>query len=425
MNKELLKNVILDQKESIEAHLQSDKIIERDGLKECAQLITYPNVLLISGLRRAGKSVFSHLLVKDQKYAYINFDDERLISLKTEDLNSLLEAFYELYGDCDCFLFDEIQNIAGWELFINRLRLKYRIVITGSNARLLSSEMATHLTGRFDTFTIFPMSFIEYLRFQSVDDEPRKNFSTREKALYTFHFESFLRSGGIFEYFKFGKEHIRSLFSSIITKDILSRYTIKFPLALEELALYLVNSFASKISVNKIAKLLRINSPHTIKEYIKYLENTFLIFGVNKFSYKLKEQSTAFRKMYITDNGIIDSLVFDFSANKGRFLENLVAIELKRRSLRENFDFYYWDNYINECDFVIKRGKKITAIYQVCSELTDKNQQRELAGLIEAARQFDQKEGVILTLSQEDTQTANGMTIKILPVWKWLMNSGS
>lgn len=169
--------------------------------------------------------------------------------------------------------------------------------------------------------------------------------------------------------------------------------------------------------------MLRINSPHTIKEYIKYLENTFLIFGVNKFSYKLKEQSTAFRKMYVMDNGIIDSLVFDFSANQGRFLENLVAIELKRNSTRANFDFYYWDNYVNECDFVIKSGKKINAIYQVCSELTDKNQPRELAGLIEAARQFDQKEGFILTMSQEDTQVVNGITIKILPVWKWLVNS--
>jgi len=423
MNKEFLKNVILDQKELIESHLSSNKIIAREGLKECTKFIAHPNVLLISGLRRAGKSIFSHLLLKDQKYAYLNFDDERLISFKTADLNTLLEAFYELYGDSNYFLFDEIQNITGWELFINRLRLKYRIIITGSNARLLSSEMATHLTGRFDNFTIFPMSFVEYLRFQSAPDRDMKNFSTREKALYGSYFENFLRSGGIFEYFKFGREHIRSLFSSIISKDILSRYTIKFPVELEELAFYMVNSFVSKISVNKITKMLHINSPHTLKEYIKYLENTFLIFGINKFSYKLKEQSTAFRKMYIMDNGIVDSLLFEFSANKGRFLENIVAIELKRRSTRNNDEVYYWDDYNHECDFVIKSGKKIIAIYQVCSELTDKNQPREFAGLIKAARQFDQKEGLILTLSHEDIRTVDGITIKILPVWKWLINS--
>lgn len=422
MNKEFLKNVIVDQKDLIETHIKSENIIERDGLTQCSNFITHPNILLISGLHRAGKSFFSHLLVKEKKYAYINFDDERLISFKTEDLNSLLESFYELYGDCDYFLFDEIQNIKGWELFINRLRLKYKIIITGSNARLLSSEMATHLTGRFDTHTIFPMSFTEYLRFHSTPSENLKHFSTREKARYGSLFENYLRSGGIFEYYRFGKEHIRSLFSSIITKDILSRYAIKFPVELEELALYMVNSFASKISVNKITKMLGINSPHTIREYIKYLENTFLIFGVNKFSYKLKEQRSAFRKIYIMDNGIIDSLLFDFSANKGRLLENTVAIELKRRSIREAFDFYYWSNYINECDFVIKTGRKIASIYQVCYELTEKNQQREFAGLVEAAREFNLKEGVVLTMFQEDTQTFNGFTIKIVPVWKWLVN---
>lgn len=420
MKKEFLKNVILDQKELIESHIKSGNIIDRDGLVQCSKFIAHPNTLLISGLRRAGKSIFSHILLKEKKYAYINFDDERLIRFKTEDFNSLLEACYELYGDCDYFLFDEIQNIKGWELFINRLRLKYRIIITGSNARLLSSEMATHLTGRFDTYTIFPMSFSEYLHFQSIPLEYKEHHTTREKAQYGVIFESYLRCGGIFEYYKFGKEHIRSLFSSIISKDILSRNIIKFPVELEELAVYMVNSFASKISVNKIANMLGINSPHTIREYIKYLESTFLIFSVNKFSYKLKEQSSAFRKMYITDNGIIDSLLFDFSANKGRLLENLVAIELKRRSGQQNFTFYYWSNYVNECDFVIKSGRKIISIYQVCYELTEENQRREFAGLIEAGREFNLNEGIVLTMFQEETRSINSFTIKIEPVWKWL-----
>jgi len=422
MNKEFLKNVIVDQHELVESHLTSENIIERDGLNSCTRFIAHPNILLISGLRRAGKSIFSHLLLTKQKYAHINFDDERLISFKTENFNILIEAFYELYGDCEYYLFDEIQNIQGWELFINRLRLKYRIIITGSNARLLSSEMAAHLTGRFDTHSIFPMSFSEYLRFQSTPLESKKHFTTQQKALYSSLFETYLRSGGIFEYFKFGKEHIRSLFSSIITKDILSRYAIKFPVELEELAVYMVNSFASKISVNKLAKTLGINSPHTIQEYIKYLKNTFLIVTVNKFSYKLREQRSAFRKIYVIDNGIIDSLSFDFSANKGRLLENKIAIEFKRRSSEENFEFFYWSNYVNECDFIIKKGKKITSLFQVCYELTETNQQREFSGLVEAARHFDLKEGVVLTMSQEDTQTVNGINIKIIPAWKWLLN---
>ena len=281
--------------------------------------------------------------------------------------------------------------------------------------------MATHLTGRFDTYTIFPMSFVEYLRYNSTPLNNLKVHSTRQKAMYRALFEKYLRSGGIFEHYMFGKQHIRSLFSSIITKDILSRYAIKFSVELEELASYMVNVFGSKISVNKVAKMLRINSSHTIKEYIKYLENTFLVFGVSKFSYKLKEQRTALRKIYIIDNGIIDSLLFDFSANKGRFLENTVAIELKRRSIHNNFNFYYWDNYVNECDFIIKSGNKIISIYQVCYEITEQNQQREFAGLIAAARDFDLKEGIILTMSQEETKIVNDIKIKIIPVWKWLL----
>lgn len=283
--------------------------------------------------------------------------------------------------------------------------------------------MATHLTGRFDTYTIFPMSFLEYLRFLSIAHNDQKGYTTREKAVYGSSFEKYMQNGGIFEYYLFGKEHIRSLFSSIITRDILSRYAIKYPLILEELAFYLVNVFASKISVNKIAKMFRIKSQHTIREYIRYLENTFLVFTLGKFSYKLKEQRAALQKIYIIDNGIIDALSFDFSANKGRLLENAVAIELRRRSIAGNSAVFYWDNYVNECDFIIKTGKKVTSVYQVCYELTGQNQQREFAGLLTAAREFNLAHGTILTMSQEDARVVDDISVKIMPIWKWMLNT--
>lgn len=423
MNKELLKNIIIDQSELFSEKLKSENIIEREGLYECRKYIEHPNILLISGLRRAGKSVFSHLLTRGENCPFINFDDERLASIKTKDLNTILECFYELYGDFEFVLFDELQNIPNWELFINRLREKYKIIITGSNANLLSSELATHITGRYIAFTIFPLNFREYLKFKYYDLQQRALYSTREKSKITSIFSEYLRDGGIFEHHKFGKEFTRNLFSSIINKDILVRYGVKYPVVLEELALLLVNYFTSRISVNNITKTLKIKSSHTIREYIKYLENTFLIFTINKFSYKVKEQLSSFKKVYITDNGIINSLIFDFSHNKGKLLENLVAIELKRRSLNENFEVFYWTNYRVECDFIIKKNRNIVFAYQVCSQLTLNNRKREFNGLIAALEEFKLNEGIILTESTEEILTVNGYTIKVIPTWKWMLEN--
>ena len=421
MNKEYLKNIIVDQKELIEDRFKSENIITRDGIQGCKKYLNYPNILLISGLRRAGKSFFSHLLTGNISNPFINFDDERLVGLETKDLNTILECFYELYHDFDYILFDEIQNIKGWELFVNRLRNKYRIIITGSNANLLSSELATHLTGRFSAFTVFPLSFKEFLRFKSFKLQKNSLYSTKIKSDISSLFSEYLNEGGIFEYYKFGKEFLRDLFSSIIAKDIIIRHKPKYPVVLEELALLLVNYFASKVSLNNITKNLKVKSPHTTKEYIKYLEKTFLIFTINKFSYKLKEQLSSFKKVYIVDNGIINSLIFDFSQNKGRLLENLVAIELKRRSFLTDFELFYWDNYNVKCDFIIKKGRKVTHAYQVCADITARNKEREITGLIKALKEFDLKEGIILTEFSDEEIKVDGFRIKVTPVWKWML----
>lgn len=421
MNKEIIKNIIVDQKELFAYRFKTERIVQREGLKRCKIYLKHPNILLISGLRRAGKSFFAHLLSDKITCPFVNFDDERLMGLKTKDLNTVLECLYDIYNEFEYLLFDEIQNIPGWELYINRLRNKYRIVITGSNANLLSSELATHLTGRFVSHTVFPLSFREFLIFKSFELKKASIYSTREKSKIVSLFNEYLRRGGIFEYYKFGGEYIRELFSSIITKDVIVRYRVKYSVILEELALLLVNYFASKISVNNITKSLKVKSPHTIKEYIKYLEDTFLIFTVNKFSYKVKEQLSTFKKVYIVDNGIINSLIFDFSQNKGRLLENLVAVEFKRKGLFDNSEVFYWDNYNVECDFVIKKGRKVISACQVCSEINIKNKKREFNGLIGALKEFNLKEGLILTESSEEEINTGGFKIKIKPVWKWLL----
>jgi predicted AAA+ superfamily ATPase len=234
-------------------------------------------------------------------------------------------------------------------------------------------------------------------------------------------FSRYLKEGGVFEYYQFGQEFLRSLFSSIITKDIVGRYEVKHPSVIKELALLMVNYFTSKISLNNLTKNLKIKSSHTTKEYLKYIENTFLVFTINKFSYKLKEQLATFKKGYIMDNGIISSLISDLSENRGRLLENLVAIELKRKSWREGFGLYYWDNYNVECDFIKKEGREITGAYQVCLELNLNNREREISGLIAALKEFGLKEGLMLTESTEQELKVGGFKIKIMPVWKWLL----
>jgi len=419
MNKETIKNVVVDQAETTKEKLENKETISRQGIEKCRRLIERPNVLLITGLRRAGKSVFAQLL-KEKRPPSINFDDERLVDFETKDFNLLLEAFYELYDHFDCIILDEPQNIKGWELFANRMREKMSVVVTGSNANLLSSELATHLTGRFNDFAIFPMDFKEYLDFKKVEAISAKAYTTRQRGVLSSSFNEYLYNGGIFEYYSLGKEFIRNLFGSVITKDINVIYSLKYPKIMEELAALLVNYFTSKISPSRLAKTLNVKSANTIREYIGYLEKSFLFFTVSKFSPKLKEQMTAFKKIYCADNGIVSSMIFKISENTGRFLENAVAIELARRSAREGFEFFYWDNYRVECDFVIKKDVNISAAYQICVELTAENRDREIIGLIEAMKELGLKNGHILTLSTEDEIKKDGYRIFVTPVWRWM-----
>ncbi len=421
MNSDIIKNVIVDQKKDLVEKINRETIVQRDGITKCKKYISHPNLLLISGPRRAGKSFFSHLLFSKANYVFLNFDDERLIELKTEHLNLVLQCFYELQPHFDSIVFDEIQNIKGWELFINRLREKYKVIITGSNANLLSKELSTHLTGRYVDFELYPLSFAEFIDFNSMQLTEASIYSTKAKSEIYALFDQYLNYGGIFDYYKFGKEFLRNLFSSIITKDVVVRYKIKYHIALEELALLLVNNFASKISINRLTNHLKLKDFHTTQNYIKYLENTFLIFNISKFSYKLKSQLSSFKKVYVIDNGIINALTFSFSQNRGRYLENIIAIELKRRGFLEDFEIYYWDNYYVECDFIIKKNLKIVAAYQVCWELNMNNKKREVDGLVKALKEFDLKEGVILTANTEDIIEEAGYTIKITPVWRFLI----
>lgn len=420
MNKGIIKTVILDQQAVFAEKLKREHLIPRVGSQTCNKYLSHPHVLLISGLRRVGKSVFSKLLAHNKNCPSLNFDDERLLGLTTADLNLVLECFYELYPTFGSILLDEIQNVPGWELFVNRLREQFRVIVTGSNAHLLSSEMATHLTGRFNAYNLFPLTFREFVSFHDPSFPQEQDMTTRNRSRLVSHFQDYLNKGGLFDYYKFGPDFLQSLYSSIVHRDIIARYRIRYPVHLQNLAQLLLNSFSSKCSPTRLAKHLGVKSPNTIRQYIQFLENSFLIFGLHKFSYKLKEQQSSFKKTYAIDVGLAHTLDVDTVPHQGRYLENLVAIELKRRCSLENGLLYYWDNYHKECDFVVMKKGKITSALQVCWELNAHSEEREFSGLVAALKEFGLKSGTILTQSSEDIIKQQGHTIHIQPVWKWM-----
>lgn len=424
MNKEIIKKVLTDQRQELAARLKAETLVEREGVELCREYLGHPNLVLVSGLRRAGKSFFAHLTAGvSRKYAFLNFDDERLLEFNTNDLNTVLECFGELEETPAMFVLDEIQNVRGWELFVNRLRNTHKIMVTGSNAHLLSREMATHLTGRFIEWTVFPMSFPEFCAFRGETFREKDVYSTSARSRIGVLFFDYLQGGGIFDHYKFGPEFLRTLWRSVIDRDIVIRYRVKYPAVLEQLASALIQSFTSKVSVANWTRHFRLKSAHTVHDYIRYLENVFLLFSVHKFSYKVKEQHATLKKMYVIDNGFIRALGFSFSEDRGKLLENLIAVELKRRSLREGLQLFYWDDYYHECDFMVKKGPKIQALYQVCAELNVTNKEREVKGLIAAAKAFGLKKGSILTLSQEETFHEGGCAIEVRSAWRWLLES--
>lgn len=421
-----IKRVIVDQREEIEEIFHREKIIERDIPQErLSQFLTYPNILVICGVRRSGKSIAAWMLLKEKVYGYINFDDERLAGLQGKDLNKVLLAFYELYGkELDFFIFDEIQNVSGWQLFINRLRRTKKIILTGSNANLLSGELATHLTGRYVDFLLYPFSFKEHLKIKGAVFKENDFYSTKNIAQIKNLLEEYMSWGGMPEVYKFGKVIINRIYSDIINKDVIFRYRIKRKTAFKELAKFLVSGFGREVVFNRLKNTFGIKNVHTIKNYVDYLSMTYLIFLVEKFSFKLKQQVIAPKKVYCVDTGIVNSIAFQFSENKGRLMENIVGVELHRRQayLNGNREIYYWKDYRDkEVDFVLKEGKKVTRIIQVCYDIANiTTQERELRSLIEAGKALRCDDLVVITWEEEEEKKYKDKVIKFIPLWRWL-----
>jgi len=423
-------DIIRDQQEDTNRIFHEENIIQREILTPWQHIIDNPILKVITGIRRSGKSIFAFQLLTDKKYAYINFDDERLIGLKTEDLNTVLEAFYQQHGELTYIFLDEIQNIDGWELFANRLqRQGLNVIITGSNAKLLSKELATHLTGRHLSVEIFPFSFTEFLKLEHFDIGKENEYSTRKKSLLLQKLQEYITYGGFPESLKdkrIAKNYLTTLYTTILTKDVISRYKINYVTTLREISNYLLSNFSTYITYNKIKNIFHLKSPHTSKKYVSFLQESYLFFLVDKFSFKYKEITASPKKIYVIDTGIIKALAYESSENDGRLLENIVAIELlRRKTFSPTIEMYYWKDYQqHEVDFVIKKGQMIVQLIQVTS-VSEKNQieKREVSALRKASDELKCNNLLIITWDYESKESIDGKEITYIPLWKWLLTN--
>lgn len=421
MEKELLKEIILEQHEIIK---NKEIGIEREELSRLKEYISLPHTIVISGMRRVGKSTLLAQIInrfyKGNIY-YLNFEDERLINFESQDFNYLYEAFVELFGQQKVFFLDEIQNVKGWEMFVRRMsEAGFKFFITGSNASLLSKELGTKLTGRYLSSELYPFSFKEFLKLKGYVFTKNALSMTTKRAEIKGLFNEYLKEGGMPEYLKFrNPEILKKIYDDILYRDIVVRYEIKETKSLRELALYFLSNPGSLFSYNKLKKALGLGSVNTIKSYTEYLENSFMIFVVNIFSYSLKQQFIAPKKAYCIDNRLADCISFKFSKNRGKFLENLVVTELRRRR-RELY--YYKTGRGFEVDILLRKADEIEGLIQVTQSLSDAGvRHRELRALISAMEELGLQKGLILTQDEEEKIELSDKVIYVKPVYKWLI----
>lgn len=416
VSKELLRQLVIQQKARME---QPGDFIERSILPRVLAALDDDRVIILAGIRRCGKSTLLKQIMGIKKnYCYVNFEDERLLSFRAEDFSILDEVLMEEYGPSSTYFFDEIQNVEKFETFVRRLQDNgKKVVLTGSNAALLSKEFGTRLTGRYKLFEIYPFSFAEYLRFQSIAIRKESLYLSEEKATIVRAFMSYCEWGGMPEYLKNrDTDYIKTLYDNILYRDIIARYSIRRQRLVRELVGILTSTVTLPFTYNSLKKSLGLMNAITVKEYISYLSGAYLFFELPRFDYSVKKQLGSPRKIYCIDTAFSTISGFSLSPDKGRLLENIVYIELRRR---ESGIFYFTKN--RECDFILVDRKKITGAIQVCYEFTEENREREIGGLVEALDEFRLDRGLILTSNQDDELRVDGRAILIRPVWKWLL----
>ncbi|EQD40908.1 AAA+ superfamily ATPase [mine drainage metagenome] len=419
------RSALSDRDEQMRRELRSASSIEREMPKAWCKP-TRGVVSLITGPRRAGKTTYAYWLGSQWKNpAYVNFEDERL-NVPSAELNRVLEAVYSLKGEVDLLVLDEIQNVQGWETFVARIAPSTNVVVTGSNARLMSKEMATRLTGRHVDHLLFPFSFREFCQFKAPGTALPQTDSTRDRARARNLLEEYLRTGGFPLSGSMGREYLVQLYQDVIERDVLGRYHIRYARKFREFARHLVSNVATETSYNRLRKAFGLKGFHTVGNWIGYLEAAYLLFELPRFSYRLREQALAPRKVYCVDTGLVQSVGFLNSPNQGHLMENLVAVELLRRISYWNSgtELFYWkDHAQREVDFVLRRGNRVVQLVQVTkTSQPGEIEPRELDALVRASEDLRCEDLLVLTWEGAGEIHHSGHSIRIQPLIEWLLD---
>lgn len=364
-------------------------------------VLSASHILIITGIRRCGKSTMMHQLMQEvSDRVFFNFEDPRIFGFDVADFPKLNEVLGE---DKQHYFFDEIQNVSQWELFIRNLHDQQKtICITGSNASLLSKELGTRLTGRNIQVELFPFSYVEYCSFK--------------KLSYTASsYRSYLDIGGFPDYVKNKQpEQLQQLFRDIVYRDIVVRYGVRNSKTLIEIALFLISNAGKEYSLTKIKNTFGVGSTNSVASYMQWFEDSYLLFSLPRFSWSLKSVAINAKKVYTIDTGFAQANSLSFMEDIGRLFENSVYLQLRRKYK----DLYYFREK-GECDFVVRQGKEILHLIQVCAEVTTDNMDREVNGLFEAMTYFEKHEGVIVTLDQSDEVIKEDRKIVMVPAHQW------
>lgn len=397
----VLKSKILDSLEGQRKAYSTKKLGQLRTLVNTKKPIK-THVLVITGVRRCGKSTMMYQLSQQLKedFVYFNFEDPRIFGFDLEDF----EKFDDVVGDnVEYYFFDEIQNVPNWEVFIRHLHDRNKqIVITGSNASLLSKELGTKLTGRNIQIELFPFSYTEFCAFKKLKASPAS-------------FQKYKDLGGFPDHITSKKQEVlQQLFKDVIYRDIIVRYGIRNADTFIQIALFLISNVAKEYSLNSIAKTFKVGSANSVGDYVDWLEDSYLLFSLPRFSWSLKSIARNPRKVYTIDPAFARANSLSFSPDDGRLFENMVYLALRRK----HEEIFYFRE-VGECDFVIKEGNKVTEVIQVCQELHYDNYEREVEGLLEAMDFFDLKEGKIITMGEADHIKKEGKTISLVSAWEW------
>ena len=411
-----MKTIILNQRKERDELMSRPYLIRRSN-QDTDLLLNSSLIKLITGPRRVGKSTQALLMLRDKNFAYLNFDNYSL--LDAWDANLVMRMLDDVYPGYEYILLDEVQNLDAWDLWVSELYRKGKnLVITGSNARMLSSEMATVLTGKYLQVEMLPFSLEEFFDWNKFD---LHSIDPEQNTDFLVLMDDYLRNGGYPEVVasrQLTRSYLDTLFDSIIWKDVAKRHNVRNVTDLNNLAMYLVSNFCNPVTANDLTIELGFSSVNTTKKYMDYLHEPYIFYYLSRYNNKLKLMKKAPRKVYVVDNGFVASKAFSLSDNLGRLLENQVFIELVRRGYDvEKTIFYYRSRNDKEVDFVLRKGTQIERLVQVCYDMsTPKTEKREVDSIIECAGELKCSNLVIVTNNDKRAIEKDGYKIEVVPI---------